>query len=219
MANYYIEEKAEELLTAVGAELAKSRANYVDEILSGKEIPLYAEPIKQKRFGRKRKKLFIILVAVLIMMMGLMISSVTGVNEKIFHYFAEKGSVSTEIRPFEQTDSEEELPQFELSYLPEGYRLSSEGYNGVTNSKLYESDGNKYISMSVQHSSTYSASVDNETMQGEMTRVNIYQAQVYYDDNMSYIVWQIGDYTMDIIGTVSKEEIIKIAASLKLLEG
>lgn len=218
MAEYEMEEKAEELLKAVGAELAKSRANYADEILSGKEIPLYAEPIQKKQFGRKRRKTLIILVAVLIMMMGLVISSVTGVSEKVFHYFAEKGSVSTEIKPFEQPDSEGELPNFEISYLPEGYRLSSEDHGEVTNSKIYESDESEYIYMSVQLSSTYSAGVDREHLQGEMARVNIYQAQFYYDDKFSYIVWQVGGYTLDIIGTVSKEEIIKIAESIKLLE-
>ena len=55
-------------------------------------------------------------------------------------------------------------------------------------------------------------------MQGETTRVSIYQAQVYYDGNMSYIVWQVGDYTLDVIGTVSKDEIRKIAESVTLLE-
>ena len=79
-------------------------------------------------------------------------------------------------------------------------------------------DENQYIYMTEQLSSTYAAGVDNETMQGETTRVSIYQAQVYYDDNMSYIVWQVGDYTLDVIGTVSKDEIRKIAESVILLE-
>ena len=110
------------------------------------------------------------------------------------------------------------MPNFELTYLPEGYSLSSEDYEKSVNSKMYVSDENKYIYMTVRPSSTYAASVDNETMQGETTRVSIYQAQVYYDDNMSYIVWQVGDYTLDVIGTVSKDEIRKIAESVILLE-
>ncbi|MEY8367030.1 DUF4367 domain-containing protein [Anaerovoracaceae bacterium 41-7] len=159
-----------------------------------------------------------ILAAILILMMGLFITSVTGVSERIFNYFAEKGSVSTEIKPLEQPDTTGELPNFELTYLPEGYILSSEDYEETGNSKLYVPDENQYIYMTEQLSSTYAAGVDNETMQGETTRVSIYQAQVYYDDNMSYIVWQVGDYTLDVIGTVSKDEIRKIAESVILLE-
>ena len=186
MAGNEVEKKAEELLEAIGVELAKSREKYADDILSGKEIPLYAEPIQKKRSARKRMRTIMILVAVLIMMMGLFVTSVTGVRERIFNYFAEKGSVSTQIKPFEQSDSTGKLPNFELTYLPEGYSLSSEDYEKSVNSKMYVSDENKYIYMTVRPSSTYAASVDNETMQGETTRVSIYQAQVYYDDNMSY---------------------------------
>lgn len=218
MAGNEVEKKAEELLEAIGVELAKSREKYADDILSGKEIPLYAEPIQKKRSARKRMRTIMILVAVLIMMMGLFVTSVTGVRERIFNYFAEKGSVSTQIKPIEQSDSTGKLPNFELTYLPEGYSLSSEDYEKSVNSKMYVSDENKYIYMTVRPSSTYAASVDNETMQGETTRVSIYQAQVYYDDNMSYIVWQVGDYTLDVIGTVSKDEIRKIAESVTLLE-
>lgn len=218
MAGNEVEKKAEELLEAIGVELAKSRKKYADDILSGKEIPLYAEPMQKKRSARKRMRTIMILVAVLIMMMGLFVTSVTGVRERIFNYFAEKGSVSTQIKPFEQSDSTGKLPNFELTYLPEGYSLSSEDYEKSVNSKMYVSDENKYIYMTVRPSSTYAASVDNETMQGETTRVSIYQAQVYYDDNMSYIVWQVGDYTLDVIGTVSKDEIRKIAESVTLLE-
>ncbi|MEY8368717.1 DUF4367 domain-containing protein [Anaerovoracaceae bacterium 42-11] len=218
MAGNEVEKKAEELLEAIGVELAKSREKYADDILSGKEIPLYAEPMQKKRSARKRMRTIMILVAVLIMMMGLFVTSVTGVRERIFNYFAEKGSVSTQIKPFEQSDSTGKLPNFELTYLPEGYSLSSEDYEKSVNSKMYVSDENKYIYMTVRPSSTYAASVDNETMQGETTRVSIYQAQVYYDGNMSYIVWQVGDYTLDVIGTVSKDEIRKIAESVTLLE-
>lgn len=218
MEGYEIEAKAEELLEALGMELAKSRAKYADDILSGKEIPLFAEPIKKKQSGRKRMKTILILVAVLIMMMGLVVTSVTGVRERIFNYFAEKGSVSTQIKSFEQPDTAEELPNFEPSYLPEGYSLLSEDCEPGMNSKMYTSEENQYIYMTVQLSNTYAASVDNETLQGEMTRVNIYQAQFYYSGAFSYIVWQVGDYTLDIIGTVSKDEIIKIAESVTLLE-
>ena len=121
MAGNEVEKKAEELLEAIGVELAKSREKYADDILSGKEIPLYAEPIQKKRSARKRMRTIMILVAVLIMMMGLFVTSVTGVRERIFNYFAEKGSVSTQIKPFEQSDSTGKLPNFELTYLPEGY--------------------------------------------------------------------------------------------------
>ncbi len=218
MAGNEVEKKAEELLEAIGVELAKSREKYADDILSGKEIPLYAKPIQKKRSARKRMRTIMILVAVLIMMMGLFVTSVTGVRERVFNYFAEKGSVSTQIKPIEQPGTAGELPNFEPVYLPEGYSLSSEDNEEVENSKLYVSDKNKYIYMTVQLSSTYAASIDNETMHGEVSRVNIYQAQVYYDDNMSYIVWQIGDYTLDVAGTVSKDEVIKIAESITLLE-
>lgn len=218
MTDYDVEKKAEELLQAIGKELAESRAKYADDILSGKDVPLYAKSVQKKWHARKKLKRIMILVAILIIMMGLVITSVTGVSERIFNYFAEKGSVSTQIKPFEQSDSTGKLPNVELTYLPEGYSLSSEDYEKSVNSKTYVSDENKYIYMTVRPSSTYAASVDNETMQGETTRVSIYQAQVYYDDNMSYIVWQVGDYTIDIIGTVSKDEIRKIAESVTLLE-
>lgn len=218
MTDYDVEKKAEELLQAIGEELAKSRAKYAEDILSGKDIPLYAKPVQKKWSARKRLKRTMILVAVLIMIMGLFITSVTGVSERIFNFFAEKGSVSTQIKPLEQPDNIGKLPNFELSYLPEGYELSSEDCEEAVNSKLYVSDGSKYIYMTVRPSNTYAASVDNETMQGETTRVNIYQAQVYYDDSMSYIVWQVGDYTLDVIGTISKDEIQKIAESVTLLE-
>lgn len=213
-----IERKAEELLAAVGTELSKSREKYADAVLEGEKIPLFAEEKHRKSYRKISLRRMLILAAVLIILMGLFVTSVTGVREKVLNLFSQKGEVSTELSSLENRQFEGQVPEIEPGYLPEGYELVSESNEGFLFSKLYVANERENIYLSVQESESFSVSVDNETTKQELTRVNVYQAQLFYRDGESYIVWQVGDYIIDIAGTVPKEEMMKIAESVCLAE-
>ena len=91
-----IERKAEELLAAVGTELSKSREKYADAVLEGKKIPLFAEEKCRKSYRKISLRRMLILAAVLIILMGLIVTSVSGVREKVLDLFSQKGKYRIE---------------------------------------------------------------------------------------------------------------------------
>jgi len=213
---YDVEKKAEELLAAVGMELSKSREKYADSVLDGKEIPLFAEPPVEKHRRKMGMKRMAILAAVMILVMGLCVTSVAGFREKISNLFSQKGDVSTELTSLEKQNFEGQVPDIEAGYLPEGYQLEWEDDEEFCLSKLYVRGEDEYIHLAIQESSSFTVSVDNETMKQEMTRVNVYQAQLFYRDKESYIAWQVGDFVISVTGTVSKEDVLKVAEGVCL---
>lgn len=214
--DYDVEKKADELLEALGKELMKRREKYADMILEGEEVPLYGDFVQKHGHYRNFRRMMI-LIAVLIMLMGLAIVSVDGVREKVFNYFLSDNPGYTEMTPLEQNVESNALPKVKLEYLPNGYELISSEENEV--SGVWKSYGNaeeQFIEFSLCRSDYYSPSVDNDTMKREQVRINVYQAQLFSDEQDCYLVWQAGDYTLSLYGSLDKDTMIKIANHVRL---
>lgn len=189
--NQDIDKLAEDILTAYGKELCKSRKAYFDALEddSVPDPPFFAEPVRKKMRTRRTFRRALILVAVLVLIMGLVVISSEGVKEKMFNYFTDEKEGHTDLSYLDGEDDESKIPEFELGYVPEGYELFSEDYN---------------------------MSVDNDTFKQREIMVNSYQALLFYDDMNSAIIWQVGDYTLDLFTGLSQKEAIKVAKNVKL---
>lgn len=211
--NYDIEKKSDELLEAIGTELMKSREKYANMVLEGKKVPLYKEKTESKQSPRRVFRRMKIFVALLIMLMAIALVAVDAVEEKVFNYFLVENLGHTEITPLKGNA----FPEVELEYLPKGYVLISSEENEVAGVWLsYGTAEENFIEFSMCRSEYYNPSVDNDTMKYEEVEINVYQAQLFSDDQDCYIVWQVGYYTLSIYGNLDKETIMKIADNVRL---
>lgn len=216
--NQDIDKLAEDILTAYGKELCKSRKAYFDALEDGSvpDPPFFAEPVRKKMRTRRTFRRALILVAVLVLIMGLVVISSEGVKEKMFNYFADEKEGHTDLSYLDGEDDESKIPAFELGYVPEGYELFSEDSDMIFRKTIYENDDEKYIRFTVRRSEDYNMSVDNDTFKQREIMINSYQALLFYDDKNSVIIWQVGDYTLDLFTGLSQKEAIKVAKKVKL---
>ncbi len=216
--NQDIDKLAEDILTAYGKELCKSRKAYFDALEDDSVLdpPFFAEPVRKKMRTRRTFRRALILVAVLVLIMGLVVISSEGVKEKMFNYFADEKEGHTDLSYLDGEDDESKIPEFELGYVPEGYELFSEDSDMIFRKTIYENDDEKYIRFTVRRSEDYNMSVDNDTFKQREIMVNSYQALLFYDDKNSVIIWQVGDYTLDLFTGLSQKEAIKVAKNVKL---
>lgn len=214
-----IEKLAEEILKAYGQELAKSRQRYYAAVESETEPdpPFFVQPPRKQISGRRkiRLKRFVILVAVLTLLMGLTIVSSEGLRAQMFNFFQEDHQGHTDLSYIGGTSSEDsDLPSYELRYIPEGYEVVEENSSILTNEITLMNEEKDYFTLYISSTESYNASVDNDTLVREEIRINAYQAYLFHDKDSCMIIWQVGDYVLELITTLSPEESQEIARNI-----
>ena len=216
--NQDVDKRAEDILAAYGKELCKSREKYLNalEDESVPDPPFFAEPERKRIRTRRTFRRALILVAVLVVIMGLVVISSEGVKEKMFNYFQDDKEGHTDLNYLDGDDQDGKIPEFELGYVPDGYELFSEDSDLLKRKLIYMNEQEKYIRFTVNRSEEYNMSIDNDTFKSKEITINSYQALLFYDEHSSAIIWQIGDYTLDLLTGLSTEETINIAKKITL---
>ena len=218
MNNQELDKQTEDLLTELGKELGNSRTEYSNAILdsSQPDPPFYTQNMKKPR-ARKMVRRGLLLVAVLVLMLCTFVVSSTGVGKKMFNQFFDTQTGHTNVQPLPDSDKGN-LPNFKLNYVPKGYKFVSKDKLVTSYSITYQKADKKYITMSVSKTEDYTSSIDNDTLKRKEILVNDYQAYLFYDDSTSAIIWQVGDYTLDLFTEVSVKEAEKIADNIQLVK-
>ena len=221
---FVVEEKAEELLMALGKELGESRAAFGEALLDENQPdpPMFmtkeewyagqsmdVEYQGRRTTGKLRRVL--ILAAVLIFVMGIAVVSSDGVKLK-------KSTVHMEENPAESTriidDTKRlyDLEDFQVGYVPEGYEQTEDHVSRDILRLIEYSHGDvNRIRIYIVKTEHYGFNIDNETAEREEMLVNDKQAYLFQDGEKSILVWQMGDCTIDLEGTLSKDELISVA--------
>ncbi len=222
--NVTAEQKAEELLMALGKELGERRVAFGEALMDEKQPdpPMFMskeewfegrpQPENHHRSritGKRRRAL--ILAAVLILVMGMAVVSSDGVklNKSTVH-MEENPEESTMI--IDSTMAVYDLEDFQVGYVPEGYELEYDEIQGDFLREIthYDKDGN-YLVIHIIKTDHYGSNIDNESAEREEVLVNDKQAYLFRDDKKTILVWQMGDCTLDISGKIPKEELISVA--------
>ena len=102
-----------------------------------------------------------------------------------------------------------------VGYIPDGFELESEENYSKHLVKCYtSSNGNSFII----HKYPSSMKVDFNTENVETETININSKTYTYcfgENNMCNVIWNENDYIYRINGTISKNELLKIAATVK----
>lgn len=218
------EEKAEELLMALGKELGERRAAFGEALMDdeqpdppmfmSKEAWFEGRPQpKEHRSCRitRKKRRALILAAVLILVMGMAVVSSDGVklNKSTVH-MEETPEESTRI--IDDTKKMYDLEDFQVGYVPEGYEVEFDELHGEFMRKIgYHDAEDNNIRIHIAKTDHYGFNVDNESAEREEVLVNDKQAYLFKDEKRIYLVWQLGDCTLDISGKISEEELISTA--------
>ena len=145
--NQDIDKLAEDILSAYGKELYKSRKAYFDALEDDTQPnpPFFAEPESKKVKTRRTFRRALILVAVLVLVMGLVVISSEGVKEKMFNYFQDEKEGHTDLSYLDGEDDENKIPEFELGYVPEGYELLEHSSDVFGWKTVYGNDKEQYL--------------------------------------------------------------------------
>ena len=101
-----------------------------------------------------------------------------------------------------------------VGYIPEGFELTNEHTNLKSITYDYMKD-NDWLTISKLSSST-KIEFDTETGSIENMEYNGQTYTLYVDENNhNYLVWNKNDYIYQVDGTISKEELLKIAETVK----
>ena len=102
-----------------------------------------------------------------------------------------------------------------VGYIPEGYELDSSAVQDKHIFYKYVSNDNNELIISKLASSI---KVDFDTETGNIENIDISgQTYIFYVDenNYNYLAWNENDYVYQINGTISKDELLKIAETVK----
>lgn len=218
-----IEKEAEKILSAYAKELQKSRNAYLDA-LEQEEVPnptLFVEEPHPKVSGHRLRKIrlkrILVLVAVLVLLMGLAVVSSEGARKQFFGFLQNDKEGHTELKFVGDEEHASGLPDFELGYVPEGFELYDATDDGVCKEIAYlgEEKGQRII-CTIQKSSVYSAGIDTETHERKDVMVNTSQGLLFYGESDCMLVWQVGDYTFDLLTSFSEKETLEVARSITL---
>ncbi|MBR3786679.1 MAG: DUF4367 domain-containing protein [Firmicutes bacterium] len=175
-----------------------------------KQIQVDKEKIHKRRNGKLRRVL--ILAAVLILMMSLVLAAAEGVKlKRSSMYMSEDAGNSTRI--IDMDKAEFDVEDFNVTYVPEGYELVEDVvYNTFTRKLIFAKSKEERFQVIIAKTDNYGANVDNEKAGRKEVLVNDKQAYVFEDSNTGFILWQMGDCTLDIVGRLSEEELVEIAS-------
>lgn len=163
--------------------------------------------------GRTVKRVFA-LVAVLVLIQG-MIAVSEGSKENTFNFFQEERNGRT-VLTYLGLGRGGELPAFALGYVPDGYRLIDETVTDTAKEISYVNDADEYLYFTVQRNEDYNASLDDEGMEKETVSIKGYSGYLFHGGGECVLMWQIGEYTLDLSGQMPPEEAVKLAEGVVL---
>ncbi len=203
MSNKYFdaEQKAEALLQALGEELGESRARYAASLME--EHP---DASPRPKANRSRSRRVLILAAVLILVMALAIVIADGVKLKKNHVAMEE-TPNESTRIIDESKQELDPADFVVGYVPEGYELESDEMLGEDIREItYVDENEDYVHIFIAKTNKYTSNVDNERLKKEEIIVNDRQAVLVSRGGYCYLIWQMGDCTVDLSTVLSKED-------------
>ena len=103
---------------------------------------------------------------------------------------------------------------YEPTWIPEGFEMV-ETYELKTLKQTKYENKNEFIYIRQHTKSTFLGYADSQKYQVENLLINEYTIVYWKNDNLHKIYWDNGDYIINIFGTITKDELIKLAESIK----
>jgi len=159
------------------------------------------------------KRIAVVLL-ILIVVFGISLVSVEAWRVKVLNFIIEISDDSTGLAVVgNENENKSELSEYEflLEYIPKGLELEYQAIDSEFITIQYASD-EYYFNFSV--SSANKMRIDTENAAIHQLTINGRKAFYSTNDNVNILVWYDDNFIYDVTGTISKEDIIKIAENL-----
>ena len=192
-----------------------SRARF--EAMLDRELPdssAKKEKTSRVRLSKTAKRIIVAAAACLVIMFGLMATTEAGMGRiRQIYYKLTNGHAEITLDNTNEPPSTDKII-YQLTYVPEGYRLVKEDYEIRQRLTYRKSETEKFeFAVSTGLGIEISKQEDDARQHDREIDVNGFPATVFVYSGFSAIVWQ-SRYGWDmcmICGTLSEEELIKIA--------
>lgn len=167
------------------------------------------------RFTRAPKR-FAVAVAAAVFVIALAILPATSeaVRERITKLIERITSQHTEYQLVSDEDITVAKKRFAPTYVPDGFILMQDFYGAGTIDLYYENSEGKYFDIGVTLIGG-TLQVDTEGANIEPIAIWGEEGKIITKDDITSIIWSKEDRIFDVYGTIDREELIKIAESIK----
>ena len=163
------------------------------------------------KFLKYSKRAACVFLAVVVVS-GAAVMSVEAWRVKFLNFVLDAGAPNTDFDFNDDQSSSYANEIVSLGYIPEGFGIvtNKESSRGLF---LEFKNSDKYFCFDLTNINV-SASVDTENGTAEKMKINGYEAVFIDNPDTNILIWHDNTYAFDIIGNISKEEIIKIAENV-----
>ena len=167
------------------------------------------------RFTRAPKR-FAVAVAAAVFVIALAILPATSeaVRERITKLIERVTSQHTEFQLVSDEDFTVAKKRFAPTYIPDGFALKQDFHGGGLADLYYENDLGQYFGIGISSTGAV-LQVDTENANVEPITVWGREGRIITKEDYTIIIWSTEERIFDVYGTIDREELIKIAESIK----
>lgn len=204
--------RAEEMLCAMGEAMHRQRLENFDRI--DKETQLKKKTEKRKMRYRKLGTVAAVLCIVMISFAALTVTS-DAFRGKVFDFMVVEKSEYCDFISNKKTAAEGMTVRYP-QYLPDGYIRTDEDETEDMNLQTYENrNTEEFLFVTQMTDRGMTLSVDNEHAVREKCFVGIYEAYYICDEDSSMLIWDEEGIYCEIVSSLDKDTMIRIAESLE----
>ncbi len=175
-----------------------------------------------QKFKKKIVKYFkniAALIGIIFLSVSILTVSVEAFRINLFNLIIEMrekyGEITFENKS-DNTINNENKEGYYPSYIPKGYKLDEIIENDISREIIYKNN-NEFIYFT-QDDLNMNYKIDTEDAEVSTIYINGYKAVLSIKNGYSIIIWTNNEYVFGINGQLEKEEIIKMAESVKIYE-
>lgn len=205
------EQKADELLKALGQELHKERIRFFNQFDEKKD---HASVNMKKNKKRHARLAWVAVLCICVIALGVTTGTSDAFRTSLFSFFfsEEEGHSDMIGEDSGRQDIHIRYPQF----LPEGYTKTAEDDFGTMHTLTYENkETGDAISITQINDKSFSMSIDTESSEREECMVKTYEAYFVGGNENHMLIWEEQGVYFEITSMLDKNVLIKIANSLK----
>ena len=205
------EQKAEELLKALGKELHKDRVeafNQLDKEPERKQIDA------KKKNNRRFLLTWVAILCICVVTLGTATVTSEAFRTTLFGFFFSEEAGHSDVIP--EDSKKQDVHIRYPSFLPEGYAKTAEDDFDTMHTLTYENKKTgDVLSITQINDKSFSMSVDTETSQREQCMVKTYEAYYLGGNENHMLMWEEDGVYFEITSMLDQNTLIKIANHLE----
>lgn len=174
-------------------------------------FPLVKTPVRR----------LVTIVVTVIIALSVLTMSVGAFRNAFFHFLTEVFPTHTTVRSSETASAPTDFRDvYELAEIPEGFELAYKSKLAVETVYLHQryAKGDQYIILDQWIKSEYDVDINTEQSDAKPIEINGFEGFILNIGVDCMIVWDNGDYILEVAANIGKDALISLAESVKKVE-